>query len=87
MKNQNNQKVEKKSKNYSWIVNLIGWIIIIVFLYLAWQNIKPILNKANNVLGNISTTTNTIKKGANMGNELIDKVNHPIKNIDKFNPF
>ena len=78
----------KKDKKFSAIlIQIIGWAILIGIVFVAWLHIKPLIDKYNKIAGQISGVTNTIHKGAQQGNEFIDKINHPIKNIDKFNPF
>ena len=81
------EKLKKKEKkNFNW-VNLIAWAIIIFFFYYAWTQIQPTLKNLNYLTGSAARTFQKADQKIDEAGEVIDKVNHPIKNIDKFNPF
>ena len=83
LKNQNT----KNKKNFNWIINLIGWSVFLALLYFAWIQIQPLIKNLNYLTGKASSTLQNIDKDAKESNEILNKVNHPINNIDKFNPF
>ena len=82
------KKISKQeNKNKNWISNFLGWIIFLGLLILAWNQINPLIKNLNGLTGQASSTLKNINKSASQSNEILDKVNHPIKNIEKFNPF
>ena len=83
--NQNNKVVVRKCGGV--FVNAVGWILLLGFLYFAWTKIYPIILRIDNLTSLTGGVVNSAGRGVNEANELIDKVNHQIKNIGKFNPF